>query len=250
MTTQENREKYVVKIAALLRKAEGTDNAQEAETFFAKAQELMTKWAIDDAELAAHQGDKASEKIIRKQVILQMAFYLEDAQVLQAAAIPNQCRVLVTGDKKTALRGPGRGERIAILVGFESDVARVEMLYASLTIQMARAMQNDIQEVGVEYMERAEKKRYRISYRLGFASGLMERLKKAKEETVAQGAPGTDLVLADRMTQVDRWLGPTKARKGGRRNLDWNAIDSGTAAARRADLGQPRAGSGDRRALN
>ena len=46
----EDQNKYADKIAGLLRKAEDpAATSAEAEAFFAKAQELMTKYAIDEA---------------------------------------------------------------------------------------------------------------------------------------------------------------------------------------------------------
>jgi len=45
-------------IASSLAKAESTEFAEEAEAFSARAQELMAKYSIDHALLAAQSGDR------------------------------------------------------------------------------------------------------------------------------------------------------------------------------------------------
>src|SRR5690606_34689307 len=47
-----DRESYVEKVRKLLAKAEGAATEEEADAFFAKAQDLMTKWEIAEAEIA------------------------------------------------------------------------------------------------------------------------------------------------------------------------------------------------------
>ena len=50
-TDTEKQERLNTRIAGLLRKAERTDNAAEAEAFMAKAEELMLRYAISRASL-------------------------------------------------------------------------------------------------------------------------------------------------------------------------------------------------------
>jgi len=51
-------ESIKTKIAALLAKAEGTDNAYEQDAFMAKVNELLERHQIDMHEIRAHGGDK------------------------------------------------------------------------------------------------------------------------------------------------------------------------------------------------
>jgi hypothetical protein len=57
MTTDD---KMLARIAALLRQAEGTDNAHEAEAFMAAAQRLATATSIDLAIARAHSASRTA----------------------------------------------------------------------------------------------------------------------------------------------------------------------------------------------
>lgn len=57
------------KIQKLLAKAERASTPEEGETFYAKAQELMAKWAIDDAMLRANK-QSSDDKVTSKQITI------------------------------------------------------------------------------------------------------------------------------------------------------------------------------------
>ncbi|MEO9222113.1 MAG: DUF2786 domain-containing protein, partial [Mycobacteriaceae bacterium] len=60
--------KALAKIRALLAKAESTDYPDEAEALTAKAQDLMTRYAIDAAVLHAKQGNNVAEEVRSRRV--------------------------------------------------------------------------------------------------------------------------------------------------------------------------------------
>ena len=63
--TNNNTETWVSKVQALIAKAESTEFPDEAEAFMAKAQELMTRHAIDLAMLDGESGRREPGKVGR-----------------------------------------------------------------------------------------------------------------------------------------------------------------------------------------
>jgi Protein of unknown function (DUF2786) len=120
------RGKVLRRIRALLAKAEATDHPAEAESFTAKAQDLMTRHAIDEALLAA--GD-AAITVVAKRVHLQSPYATTKTSLLNVVAKANRCKVIYF-------------DRLAIatVVGVPLDIDQVEMLFTSLLIQATRAM--------------------------------------------------------------------------------------------------------------
>ena len=121
------RGRVLKRIRALLAKAEATDHAAEAETFTAKAQDLMTRHAIDEALLAA--ASDAAVTVVARRVHLQSPYAATKASLLNAVATANRCKVIYL-------------DRLAIAtaVGVPLDIEQVEMLFTSLLIQATCAM--------------------------------------------------------------------------------------------------------------
>ena len=56
-----DEDKRLATIRSLLAKAEATDYPEEAEAFFAKASELISRWAIDEAMIWAGEDRSGRE---------------------------------------------------------------------------------------------------------------------------------------------------------------------------------------------
>jgi hypothetical protein len=122
-----DRTKVLAKIRGLLAKAEATVYAAEAEALTAKAQHLMTRHAIDEALLHAHDDEPIAVSNVR--VHISAPYPSEKVSLLNQVALANRCR-LVWLDKFA----------IATLVGTPVDVDQVELLFTSLLVQATRAM--------------------------------------------------------------------------------------------------------------
>ena len=270
--------KYIEKINKLLRKAESTTPA-EAEALFEKAQELMTSYAITEAMLAEARGDDVREEIVRKEIeytgIYQRALF----DLGFVVGNNNQCRSLIHNRNYTKPKAT-----IQTVIGFESDVNRVEMLTTSLQIQALAAMQSWWKERRkdhtVEWMSGMEKFKERREFIEGFKNGISRRLREARERTINNFdesintgttthvvddnkdedisqpiTPGmtATLALRSRKEQVDDWVdekyGRLRKSRGGSRSYgSYTASSAGSAAARTADIGLTRIG-GQRKAL-
>ncbi len=115
------------RVRALLAKAESTEHESEAMAFTAKAQQLMTKYAIDQAMLAGEGAGPATPGVIR--IPIDPPYLEAKALLLQVIAGHSRCR--------TALHG---GVELSSVVGFSTDLEAVELLFTSLLVQAHHAM--------------------------------------------------------------------------------------------------------------
>jgi hypothetical protein len=234
----------LARVRALLAKAESTEFVAEAEAFTAKAAELMATYGIEDAHLAA-AGDKTDE-IIQYRFEIDSPYSSGKAALLSAIAQPLRCKTIQYSYKGSS------AVTYAIALGYRSDIERVELLYTSLLLQAASQVK--YQRPDDTAMGRVESvSAYRRAWFLGFAQIVRARLREAEARAVAQhareatptpGAPSTELVLADRTTQVraafEETFGKPKMVKS--RYSSVNGYQDGREAGRRADLNQTRLG--------
>jgi hypothetical protein len=214
------RARVLKRIRALLAKAEATDHAAEAETFTAKAQDLMTRHAIDEALLAA-AGDEAVTVGARR-VHLQNPYATAKTSLLNAVATANRCKVIYF-------------DRLAIatVVGVPLDIDQVEMLFVSLLIQATRAMT----EAGAGQAGSFDRSaRFRRSFLAAYAVRIGERL--TESTSAATRSYGNELVPLlkrqdDAVSAEFERLFPF-TRQVSDRYLDPRGWDAGRRAADRA----------------
>jgi hypothetical protein len=245
-----DQERFADKVAKLLRKAEDPGaSPAEAEAFLAKAQALMVEYAITEELLARARGDveRTREEVVESSITYTGIYHQALFDVGSAVAKANDCRVLIRrGGKSTTL----------IIIGFESDVARVKMLDASAQIQATGGLVKWWKQQDSSWMSGMQKYKARREFLFGFASGLASKLQEAraqghdaaaeaqvKREHVAKtdAAEGVALVVRDKKAHVNDWVDQTygRLRYSSRRYSSggYEARNSGHAAGRRADLG-------------
>jgi hypothetical protein len=218
------------KIRALLAKAESTEFAEEAETLSARAQELMAKYSIDHALLAA-EAARTDEPASRR-LPVDNPYEAAKASLLSAVAKANRCRTV---------RYEGLG--MSAVVGFGADLDAVEMLFTSLLVQADAAMLR----AGAkrDRYGRSRTRAFRQSFLVAYAIRIGERLAGVAEEAehrAAAAAPGRGLlpVLAARSQAVDdavdAMFGDSLTYGRGTRATDPEGWYSGRAAADLATL--------------
>lgn len=175
----------LAKIRKLLAQAESTLFEEEALTFTAKAQELMTRHAIDEA--AVHEPDP--EDVPRMTRIPLDAPYADAKNTLLAVvAHANRCRAVGL-----------TGLDLATLMGHEEDLRLVEMVFTSLLVQA----QNALTELAVQGGQ-ARRPSFRASFFLGFAHRIGERLESVNERVEHEATSTAALpVLRAREQAVD-----------------------------------------------
>jgi uncharacterized protein DUF2786 len=235
-------------VRKLLAKAERAATAAEADTYTAKAVELMARHGIDAALLAAVEPGRDDIGPLR--IAMQDPYSAGKARLLGWTAAALGCRWV--------LHGAWGGKVTAVTVfGHASDRERVELLYTSLLLQATSQLVR-VRPPGPRESVAA----YRRSWLVGFSEQVHRRLLAAEQRAAgkaAAAAPGEEpaagvaLVLADRRERVHQAFAREYPRLASARRsvLSGSGHPAGALAGQRADLGGPGAlQRGRRRALS
>ncbi|WP_067821169.1 DUF2786 domain-containing protein [Nocardia inohanensis] len=219
-------EKVLGRVRGLLAKAESTAYPEEAEALSAKAQELMTKYAIDRVLVDADH--RAVDLPGARRLWLETPYVDAKALLVDAVAKANRCRVILSAEWG-----------FVAIVGDETDLDAVELLTTSLLVQATRAMiaSGNHQDRVVE----ARSRTFRKSFLIAYATRIGERLAAAEQATIAKSAAPERLlpVLAARRQDVDKafetYFPAAKSSRISAGSAEgWQA---GRAAANQAQLG-------------
>lgn len=180
------------RVRALLAKAESTDHEAEATTFTAKAHELMTRYSIDEALLAADAPTSDGPGMTR--LPLDPPYADAKALLLQTVADSMRCRALYLKEFQ-----------LSTVIGFASDLEGVELLFTSLLVQSHRALTDAIK--GAEPGSHRRSQSYKSSFLMGFTQRVGDRLTESNRLTYADESAGTFLpVLQSREEKVQRMV--------------------------------------------
>jgi len=215
------------RVRALLAQAESTNFEAEAETFTAKAQELMTRHAIDVAMVAA--GTTQSDHPAAIRILIDAPYVRAKWTLLNEVAENSRCSAVFM-----------KHLEIATVVGFEADLQATETLFTSLLVQAQVALRT----AAAAPSGRAERTRtFRSSFLVGYAYRVGERLAEinARVAAAAVEETGRDIfpVLAHRSAQVEARIDELFPRLGtfrSRAMVDPEGWASGRMAADRAQL--------------
>lgn len=208
MTKQET---MADKIAKLLLKAEST-TPEEAEELYQKAQELMAKYAIDEAMLEAARGIGNRENPIIAEEFVNIGIYRFPLSRLTFFVMK------ANGLECIQLSDPGWREvdgkvyketEVLVGVGYQNDVERVKLLRTSLMLQAMRAeaawwkKNKDLYESEKKFKQH----RARRGFLFAFADGAYQKLHDAyakgkKDAEEEHGSESVALVLRDKSLAV------------------------------------------------
>ncbi len=221
-------DKMLSRIAALLRQAEGTDNAHEAEAFMAAAQRLATATSIDLAVARAHSAARTAAQAPTQRTITigepgarGLRTYV---QLFAVIAHANDVRCDVASNST-----------FVYAYGFPEDIDTVHALYASLVVQMVRACD--------AYLSTGAHKptptiTARLNFQLAFGSRIGKRLSEARDEAKKEAtnsrsaAPGTAIALRNKEVELRAHYRQESQARG-----TWRATSASagySSAARRA----------------
>jgi hypothetical protein len=219
------------RIRGLLAKAESTEFPDEAESLTAKAQELMTRHAVDAAILEIDRPAEGREVDTRR-VHVRDPYVRAKMQLLAAVAEANDVRLVWYS-----------GLGIANLVGVAGDVAAVELLFTSLLVQVAQALSAAERPLG----RRSASRSFRRAFLLGYAHRIGERLQAARQRATAEAEAEHDVdllpALRSRQAAVEQRVAelfPRVRATRSRASVDAGGWYAGREAAERADVGSRR----------
>jgi hypothetical protein len=221
-------QRVLERVRGLLAKAESTTFEAEAETYTAKAQELMARHSIDYALLAAERGGK--EEPLGRRLPIDNPYEAEKVTLVNAVAMANRAQAVWSQQLG-----------FVTVFGFPADLDAIELLFTSLLVQATRAMTAAGQQRSPD--GRSRTRSFRQSFLTGFAHRIGERLRQATDTATAEaaGETGRDLlpVLASREEQVTEALQtmfPEVYVTTRSRVNNAHGYHSGVAAADRASL--------------
>ena len=231
------------RVRKLLVKAEADGVTQaEAQALTGKAAELMAKYGIDRALLAAArpETDRPADRVID----IGNPWARVQAHLLCGLASALRCQCVI-------LPRTGPGSRIHVF-GFASDIERTDVLYTSLLLQMWQGL-SGAEPPAWSHSPRA----WRRSWLLGFATAVVARVRAAEQSAAnrAAGAPAANgataaLVLADRSEIIERTLRQAyPVTRTSRVTYSGSGYGNGYARGQRADIGTGRLGRTPGRAL-
>lgn len=212
--------KKLSRVRALLAKAESSSFPEEAEALSAKAQELMTRYALDRVLVEA--GSAVPDAPASRRIWLDTPYADAKALLVHVVAKANRCRAVHDAHWE-----------FVTVVGDEDDLDAVALLTTSLLVQATRAMIAD---------PAGRSRPFRKSFLVSYATRIGERLEQAAAATLTQ-TPGADRllpVLASQELKVNTaftTLFPQVVGKSVtvRSHEGWHA---GRSAADRARLGE------------
>ncbi|MEV6346559.1 DUF2786 domain-containing protein [Actinoplanes sp. NPDC051851] len=205
------------KVRALLAKAEATDFPAEAESYSAKAQELIARYRIEEVTAPAVDVTPFARRIG-----VDHPYENEKAALLDAVAKANTCRTVWSPELA-----------FSTVFGFDTDIDAVELLYTSLLVQASRAMTRDEPAKG-----KARIKAFRRSFLIAYAGRIGERLRQATDRELS-GHDDLLPVLRNREVQVHEAMDrafPHTVRVRSSRVDSMEGWESGRAAADEANL--------------
>lgn len=154
------------RIRNLLAKAESTSFEAEATAFTAKAQELMTRHAVDEALLDSSPDARPAPVEIRVPVDAPYA----DAKslLLQTVAEAGRCRAVFMPRVS-----------MSTVVGYPGDVAGVDLLFTSLLVQAQHALSQAAATAAPGTRTRSQS--YRSAFLLAFTNRIGDRLREINQ---------------------------------------------------------------------
>jgi hypothetical protein len=230
------------RVRKLLAKAEDESvTPPEAQALTAKAAELMAKYGIDRALLAADRPE--TDKPANRMLDIDNPWARVKAHLLCGLSSSLRCQAI--------LLSSSTGSKVHVF-GFQSDLERLDVLYTSVLIQMWHGL------TGAEVPSWSRSPRaWRRSWLLGFATAVISRVRAAEQAAASRATSAADstgsrtaLVLADR-TQVIRGEAERAypLTRTARITYSGTGYRDGYAKGQQADIGAGRVNRGRGRAL-
>jgi hypothetical protein len=234
-----SEEKVISKVRKLLAKAEGTDNQEEADAFFAKAEEIMLANALDEA-LIRHKTGQASFEVGVEEV--EFAGIFRSMQLNATSWIAQGFGFKCTKTKRGTVD-------VLKVYGVVSELKEAMTIITSLQIQCARAMKRFEREYKDDRPWAGKQQLYvaRRSFIMGYGEVAGARIKASRQRIIDEIVKTDDSllpVLRDTSSAIEEFIQNMypNLRKGRRSRIgvDNRGYGAGGDSAMTADIGNAR----------
>jgi hypothetical protein len=164
--------KMLTRVRALLAKAESTEFAEEADAFFAKAKELMTRYSLERAMLFAGSGEGGGTGPGGRRIWLDAPYVSAKSMLINQVALANRSKAVFHS-----------GLGCVTVLGDEVDLELVEVLSTSLLVHASGAMVGAGRQM--DWSGQSRTKSFRQSFLVSYATRIGERLTAADAATSA-----------------------------------------------------------------
>lgn len=176
--------KLLARVRALLAKAESTEFDEEADALSAKAQELISRHALERllAEADARSaGDRPGEPPAVRRIWIDPPYVFAKGMLVDAVADANRCRSVMV-------------EKLGFctVIGREADLVAVDLLVTSLLLQAGTSLRRHGRQTDRSGTSRT--KSFRQSFLVSYASRIRERLHAAGQDAVRDTGRSAELV--------------------------------------------------------
>ena len=163
------------RIRALLAKAESTTFPEEAETYTAKAQELMARHSIDAALVEAAARSSTSSEPAGVRIGVEAPYEMAKSMLLDRVAQANRCRSVWS-----------KALGACTVFGFPTDLELVELLFTSLLVQATTALAAEGSRR--DRRGRSSTRSFRQAFLTAYATRIGERLAGASDRAGREAA--------------------------------------------------------------
>ncbi|WP_280456293.1 DUF2786 domain-containing protein [Nocardia brasiliensis] len=229
-------EKLMRRVRGLFAKADGTDNPKEADTFRAKAYELLAKHNLDEMRVRA-SGQQSETSARDNQIIIvrfDVPLRYRNERIMLLVAVAGALHN----------RGVDCGDGVQRIIGVRRNVERARFLYSLLTPQMLSATSKYVPD---DPFDHAAVVRERQSFMNGFADMVYLRLSEAEANAVHEAGEAAALAIQEDTDRTNaafakKW---PNTRKASLANTHSGAgFEAGVRSGNAADVGHTRLGGG------
>jgi len=233
MTNQPNEatERTRERLATLLQQAQdlrGRGNHHEADAALARAEAIMIKYALDESDALARDGVTSTvREAVQKLVIPLTGIYRQ----AEATVLAQVAKAFGTAEAIIATDWNGRGKDELWIVSHASELARLNVMLASIRMQLKIALDKfwNANKNIFDGRTSMEKFKARRQFMLSFGRGVAERIERTRAEQVAEH-PGVALMLEAHMTDIKDFLDQFQTR------MTKSRVSPGSYAAHQAGL--------------
>ena len=183
----------IEKVQKLLNLADKSDKPGEIASAQKLAQQLITKYQIEEAQLNNHVGTGG---IVCKRIDTPKPYVIDKSILLNAIAKHNFCKVL-------------RGDKYCMIYGYASDIEICVVLYDTLLVHMFSEMRIKLEKANDQAFEEFNTKAWARSFFTGYSITIGERIKQSKQDTIKE-ASITDtsiaVIVSDKQHAIEEYF--------------------------------------------